>query len=187
MKECQNCKENKPLNNFYKSKTCIDGYSVICKSCHLVKYYTPTPNKKECRVCHIKINENNGISSGHKRKNGSVIYKSICKTCDKPRKNLYQKLRRETDPLFKLYGNIKSRINIFLKSDSLKTLEVLGCDLVFYKKYLEQQFTTKMNWENYGIYWEIDHIIPLSKGGSFHYTNTQPLTINENRKKSNKI
>jgi 5-methylcytosine-specific restriction endonuclease McrA len=55
----------------------------------------------------------------------------------------------------------------------------------FLLSYLESQFTTDINWENYGIYWEIDHIKPLSKGGSFHYTNTQPLTISENLSKSN--
>ena len=44
-----------------------------------------------------------------------------------------------------------------------------------------------MNWDNYGKMWEIDHIFPLSRGGSFHYTNTQPLTILENRTKSNNI
>ena len=43
-----------------------------------------------------------------------------------------------------------------------------------------------MNWDNYGEYWEIDHIYPLSKGGSFHYINTQPLTVLENQIKSNK-
>ena len=43
-----------------------------------------------------------------------------------------------------------------------------------------------MNWDNYGSYWEIDHIKPLSKGGSFHYTNTQPLTVKENRRKGAK-
>jgi len=53
--------------------------------------------------------------------------------------------------------------------------------------YLEQQFTLNMNWDNYGKYWEVDHIYPLSKGGSFNYKNTQPLTINENRVKSNKL
>ena len=44
-----------------------------------------------------------------------------------------------------------------------------------------------MNWNNYGTYWEIDHIYPISKGGSFHYINTQPLTVLENQVKSNKI
>jgi 5-methylcytosine-specific restriction endonuclease McrA len=44
-----------------------------------------------------------------------------------------------------------------------------------------------MNWDNYGVDWEVDHIHPLSKGGSFHYTNTQPLTIEENRSKGDKL
>ena len=44
-----------------------------------------------------------------------------------------------------------------------------------------------MTWENYGTYWEIDHTTPLSKGGSPHYTNTTPMTISENRSKSNRV
>jgi hypothetical protein len=34
---------------------------------------------------------------------------------------------------------------------------------------------------------EVDHIIPLSKGGRHHVTNLQYLTVTENRKKWNKI
>ena len=44
-----------------------------------------------------------------------------------------------------------------------------------------------MCWSNYGGYWEIDHIIPISKGGIFHYSNTQPLPVNKNREKSDRI
>jgi 5-methylcytosine-specific restriction endonuclease McrA len=46
-----------------------------------------------------------------------------------------------------------------------------------------------MSWDNYGRdgYWEIYHIMPISKGGSFHYTNTQPLSITENQKKGNRL
>ena len=63
----------------------------------------------------------------------------------------------------------------------------MGCNYETYKQHLESLFTDEMNWGNYGDYWEIDHILPLSKGGSFHYTNTQPLTVLENRKKGNKL
>ena len=35
--------------------------------------------------------------------------------------------------------------------------------------------------------YEVDHIIPLSKGGLHSLSNLQYLTISENRKKSNKI
>jgi len=34
---------------------------------------------------------------------------------------------------------------------------------------------------------EVDHIIPLSKGGKHHENNLQYLTVGENRRKSNKI
>ncbi len=88
----------------------------------------------------------------------------------------------------KVLNSIRVRLNRCLsKQKDYKSVEYLGCSIQEYIVYLEQQFTTEMNWENYGVYWEIDHIIPLSKGGSFHYTNTQPLTVIENRKKSNKL
>ena len=35
--------------------------------------------------------------------------------------------------------------------------------------------------------YEVDHIIPLSKGGLHHENNLQYLTISENRKKGNKL
>ena len=35
--------------------------------------------------------------------------------------------------------------------------------------------------------YEVDHIIPISKGGLHHQDNLQYLTISENRRKSNKI
>jgi len=67
------------------------------------------------------------------------------------------------------------------------TIKYLGCDFEFYKEYLESQFDSNMSWENYGEYWEIDHIIPLNKGGSFHYANTQPLSVEKNRIKKDNL
>jgi len=62
---------------------------------------------------------------------------------------------------------------------------------------LQNQFTKEMNWDNYGIYWNIDHRIPTSW---FHFNemdsegfrkcwaleNLQPLLEEENRAKFNK-
>jgi hypothetical protein len=65
-----------------------------------------------------------------------------------------------------------------------------------FKLYLESKFTPEMSWDNYGTYWSIDHIYPLSKFNleckeeqlkAVHYTNLQPLPVIENIKKSNKI
>lgn len=62
--------------------------------------------------------------------------------------------------------------------------------------HLEKQFTPQMSWDNYGSYWDIDHIKPRSL---FHYeiaedqefkdcwalSNLQPLEHIENIRKSN--
>jgi hypothetical protein len=62
------------------------------------------------------------------------------------------------------------------------------------RKHLEDQFTPEMTWENWGSYWELDHIRPLS---SFKYVsiddpvfaecwglcNLRPLERSQNQKK----
>ena len=45
--------------------------------------------------------------------------------------------------------------------------------------------TLSMGWENYGL-WHIDHIMPLSKGGTNHYSNLQPLWAEANLQKNDK-
>jgi 5-methylcytosine-specific restriction endonuclease McrA len=102
----------------------------------------------------------------------------------------YQKTKYDNNPLHKLRMCIGSRIRKALKNQSQikeqQTIEYLGCDYEFLKIYLENQFQPNMTWENYGEC-EIDHIIPVSKNGSFHYSNLQPLWKIDNRKKSNKL
>lgn len=96
--------------------------------------------------------------------------------------------RRRKDPNTKLKEALRARIyNSMRDHKDRSTLEYLGCSIDQYKTHLETQFTSEMTWDNWGNFWEIDHITPLSKGGTFHFTNTQPLTITENRRKSNKM
>lgn len=101
--------------------------------------------------------------------------------------NEYVRNRYKNDVDYKLIHTIRSRISTALKSNKTqRTIEYLGCSIPEYKLYLESKFDDNMTWDNHGSYWEIDHIHPLSKGGSFHYTNTQPLTWGENRRKGSK-
>jgi hypothetical protein len=59
------------------------------------------------------------------------------------------------------------------------------------KQHLESQFHEGMTWDNYGIFWEIDHIMPVSKCTSLEETwalsNLQPLTKRKNRSKGNRV
>jgi len=188
MKVCKKCKNLKEEFEFYKSKTCKDKLSSICKSCHLEKYYEPTPNKKICKECNISLDKNSGRNSGLKRKDDSIIYANTCKNCYKKYNREYSRKRRKNNISIRLYESIKAVLNRKIKTlEPNKIDKHLGCTIKEYKLYLEQQFDKNMSWENYGIYWEIDHIIPVSKNGSFHYTNIQPLSVTENRQKSNKI
>ena len=108
---------------------------------------------------------------------------------NRDRINNKAKERKAKNPFLKIQDAVSSTIHYHLPKKTKQTNAYLGCSYEEYFVYLEQQFDENMNWDNYGKdkYWEIDHIHPLSKSGSFHYTNTRPLAITENRKKSNKI
>jgi len=125
------------------------------------------------------------------RKNNPQKFKYNPTEEHKQKRNKYYRERRVNDVEYKLETSLRNRINECVKKYNISKKdnyrEELGCNISTYIKHLESQFNDKMNWGNHGEYWEIDHIIPLSKGGSFHYTNTQPLTKKENRKKSNKL
>jgi len=45
MKFCNQCKENKPLNDFYASKKGLLGRRANCKQCFSKKYYEPKKEK----------------------------------------------------------------------------------------------------------------------------------------------
>ena len=115
-------------------------------------------------------------------------------------KRNYEKNRRNNDIGYKILGNLRSRVWYVLKNNikSARTMKLVGCTIDFLIEYIEKQFSPEMNWDNYGKnkYWEIDHIIPCSsfdltdpeqQRKCFHYTNLQPLTIKDNREKSNKL
>ena len=75
------------------------------------------------------------------------------------------------------------------------TIELTGCTVSELKKHIEKQFNNEMSWENHGIYWHLDHIIPCSAFDltkkteqfvCFNYRNLQPLECIVNLTKSNK-
>ena len=76
------------------------------------------------------------------------------------------------------------------------TCEYLDCDINFLKMWLESNFSENMTFENYGKYWQVDHVIPCAKfnltnddeiAHCFRWTNLQPLTIKENLSKHDNI
>jgi len=67
-------------------------------------------------------------------------------------------------------------------------IDNIGCTKEEFKAHIESQFVEGMCWSNWTTNgWHMDHIRPLSKGGSNHYTNLQPLWWYDNLSKSDKI
>ena len=116
---------------------------------------------------------------------------------NRQRLNIYIKKRKQTDPLFKLKCNLRTRTYRAFKnkgySKDTKTQQMLGIDWEIAKQYIERQFKKGMNWSNQGE-WHIDHIIPLASAKTTdrlkqlcHYTNLQPMWAEENLSKKDSI
>lgn len=184
VKICGVCKIEKQFTEFHKNKRANnwgDGFVYCCKECRKKISKRDYEKRKE----HIK------------KKVLEYHYANI--EDRKQKRKIYQKERLKKDPLFKITRNLRNRLYYALENKMWKKdcgfADYIGLnqysDLV---SYIESKFTSDMNWDNYGTYWEIDHIVPLASAKDedellklSHYTNLQPLTIYENRKKRDNI
>tara|TARA_R110002126_G_scaffold108603_2_gene245223 strand:- start:35 stop:805 length:771 start_codon:yes stop_codon:yes gene_type:complete len=113
-----------------------------------------------------------------------------------------EKKRMATDPAFKMKRRAGISVYQTLKNQgktkggsTFSALPYTPQDLV---EHLEKQFEEKMNWDNYGTYWHLDHIYPQSLlpydnlahpnfQKCWALDNLQPLEAIENIKKGNKV
>jgi len=112
----------------------------------------------------------------------------------------YVSRRHRMDPKFRLNRNIRRNICESLHGGKMGRAweSLVGYNLEDLKEHLENQFDEKMSWDNYGSYWWIDHVKPMSL---FIYKNAedaefikcwslgnlQPLEKTANQKKGNRI
>jgi len=210
MKKCSKCKEEKVIEEFFNNKAMKDGKSNCCKKCHTLeaknrkynyhydrkeyskKYYLE--NKERLKPIRELWKQNNKQKQSELSKNWYAKNKT-----EKLKKNtINEKYQMIHNPIYRLTKNLRTRIPNALngKVKYKGTIQLLGCTINELKKYLEKQFTDKMNWDNYGSCWHVDHIKPCSlfnflneseQMECFHYTNLQPLEAKENLKKYNKF
>jgi len=112
----------------------------------------------------------------------------------------YNKLKHNKDNVYWVKRKLKNGIGrIYRKIEGkkqLRTIELLGCNIIEAKSHIEKQFKKGMTWDNHGVVWEIDHIIPLAAFDltrkdqqmiANHFTNLRPLWKALNRSKSDNI
>lgn len=133
----------------------------------------------------------NGFSAYRRREKSKIVGKEM-----------YQKFK------IKMKNNINIKLRVYLRArlgqilkpigakKSKHTMELVGCDIIFFRKYIESKFKPGMSWHNYRYNgWHIDHIRPICSFNltkeedqvkCFHYSNLQPLWWWENLQKSGK-
>ena len=105
--------------------------------------------------------------------------------------------RLRIDPVYKLATQSRSKLCNYLNStvnlDVRRTL--IGCSATQFKEWLAYQFESGFSFDNRGTVWVLDHVIPISKFDildeeeferCFHWSNVQPLTKEQNLRKTNK-
>jgi hypothetical protein len=192
-KTCSKCKKEKELSEYPKDKSTKSGHTSSCKECR----YSRTnewarnnyqENKKEVLEKNSNWRRKNWDAVVKQRKDSGYNKRSQNKWYHNKAKYNIQHVLKE-----RLRRRMRHALNG--KNKSVPTLKLLGCDIDFFKQYLQDRFVEGMSWDNYGD-WHIDHIIPCDSFDltimdeqfkCFHYTNLQPLWASENFKKSNSI
>ena len=129
-----------------------------------------------------------------------VPYKDLTSRQKKLRMNKQTKRnrqRRESEPDFKLRESVNRSFTNGLHLDTSKGFfwKAVPYTPLTLREHLESRFTADMNWDNYGDYWHIDHVIPQAalpydsvEHPNFRkcwaLDNLQPLSAEENRTKS---
>lgn len=161
MKICSTCNIEKATKEYYTSKHSKDGLKSQCKSCHRqsqIKWNTKNPER-------VKFLEDRW------RKNN--------------RDKVYAKSKRHIDKTGNLYNERRLLRKVFTgyKVGS-KPHQLLGVEqhiaLAHLLKTWEERYGRKLQTTDKK---HIDHILPVSKGGTHYYKNLQLLTPSDNSRK----
>lgn len=167
-------------------------------------------SKRTCNQCFIEFHETDRykiykydymkkyeVDNKEERNLKRLKYYHLNKQKINKQSTKYQVLKKFVDPLFKLKVGLRRRILLAIRNNwkAGSAVRDLGCSIEELKQYLEAKFYAGMTWDNQGSYWELDHIQelhtfdltdPIQFKQAVHYTNLQPLTIDDHKEKTKK-
>ena len=198
-KNCTKCKEIKELTMFGRDKTTKSGYKYWCKKCETETQRERRLKEKEAdpEKYHQKWADYYAITKEH----NYTVKKSFLEIPENREKRnsyirKYKAERRLKDKGYILYENLRKRIWHAVKDKSNSSKDILGCDIEHYLNWINHTMSEHMSWENYGTYWNIDPLIPISTFDlsnpnevkkAFNWKNTWAMIASENFSKKNKI
>jgi 5-methylcytosine-specific restriction endonuclease McrA len=168
IKKCSQCKTAKEINQFYKHKYSKDGYKSYCKTC-----------ASKAKKKYLSENREKSLSYGAEwRKNNKEKKRQINKAYSQTKKGreiIYLSALKRRSRKHKVVFKIHERKRL-LERDNW-TCQNCGCQV---------HDRSDKNW-NTPDKAHIDHIIPISKGGSSEPSNLRVLCRTCNLGKQNKV
>lgn len=197
-KKCNKCDSEKELSEFPKGR---GACCRVCKNAYkrsrlpFRKEYFKDYNKKYYKKNKddIKIKTKLYLEKNREdvsRKNSEREKKN------RPIRNEQNRNRYKNDEDYKFSRKLRAFIRRCFVNDVKSDISVklLGCDFVFFKKYIASKFKDGMSWDNYAKdTWNLDHITafcafdfsdPLQQRVCCHYLNLRPYWANDNFKKN---
>ena len=203
-KKCSKCNIEKELDMFgkFNRKTqngIILTYKYACRSCETEtqrnrrnkeKDEDPEKYHKKWADYYAKTKDEN--------KKAKQNWISIPENRDKRNEYIrkYKADRRLNDNAYKLFENHRKKIWKSLTNKSNSSKELLGCDIENYVNWITYTMSDEMTWDNYGTYWNIDHLVPVNTFDitnpdeakkAFNWKNTWAMLSSDNFSKRIKI
>ena len=155
-KTCTCCGKVLPVSEFRLALSCLDGRGGQCKNCEKEKQKAYIENltseqKEQRKQYHKNYVAKNKEHIQEYQKQYKIVNAEKIKQSDKERYNKN-----------KLNKSMSCWLRTALKENKAERHweDLVSYNLQQLKEHLESQFTSEMNWDNYGSYWEIDHVIP---------------------------
>lgn len=192
-KTCSKCRTSKERKEFVKDRNAPDGLCYQCKVCCKAYRLARAAELSKYQRAYRQVNSDK--LAQYRRDNAAR--QAEYNRAYKPKKNAWIKQRRQADPVFRVTYALRTRLHDCLvrkhkASKNASTMALLGMNKDLVRRWLEFQFEPGMSWDNYGIHWEIDHVLPVSRFDvtdpkqqrlAFHWTNIQPARKEHNRSK----
>lgn len=198
--QCNVCKKESSKKWYKKDMENEEKYNKegkICPQCKIYKlkdcFYILNKNGQMSTYC-TECEAVNNLQNPNRK---LTKKKWISNNKDKIRKSQleYHHNKRKHNIQYRLSQSLRAEMHRVLDKKN-NSNELLGCDIDFFEKWLEFQFNSKMNWDNYGKYWEIDHTKPCTSYvleiheeqlRCFNWKNLRPLEVEKNRSKKDNI
>lgn len=197
--KCTKCKEIKNVEMFGKNRSSKSGYKYRCRECETETQRLRRNKEKEAdpEKYHQKWADYYAKTK-EKNKESKRIYMSKPENKEKRNEYIrkYKAEKRINDKCYVLYENLRKRIWNSINKKNNSSKELLGCEIEHYFNWISYTMSEEMTWDNYGSFWNIDHLIPIKNFNlenceeakkAFNWKNTWAMKATDNFSKNKKI